>query len=275
MDLRIEGLTVEIGGRRLVDQLTVAVPNGSVLGLIGPNGSGKSTALRCVYRALRQTAGAVWIGGTNTADLSLRENAQALAALTQDGTSDFDFTAAEVIALGRTPFQRGNQPLTGREIELCWWAMKKLDISHLADRGVLSLSGGERQRVLVARALVQEPKVIVLDEPTNHLDIRHQIGLLSLIKEIGVTAVVVLHDLNLAASTCDILGVLADGALVAAGNPAEVLTGNLISEVFGVDATIIDHPLTGHPQILYAVGDPAVTTPNNHLDNKGDLEHEV
>ncbi|MDG4787776.1 ABC transporter ATP-binding protein [Micromonospora sp. WMMD1102] len=137
--------------------------------------------------------------------------------------------------------------------------MARLDIVHLADRGVLSLSGGERQRVLVARALVQEPEVLVLDEPTNHLDIRHQIELLSLLRDASLTVLVVLHDLNLAAATCDRIGVLSGGRLVAAGTPAEVLTAELVRDVFGVDATVVAHPLTGDPQLLYALT-PAQTT---------------
>ncbi|PDP89474.1 ABC transporter ATP-binding protein [Glycomyces fuscus] len=253
MDLRLEGVSVTVAGAELVRELSLEVPGGRVVGLVGPNGSGKSTALRCVYRALRPTHGTVWLDGEDLSGLSLRRSARSVAALTQEGGGDLDFTAAELVALGRTPHQRGNRPLDARERELCREAMERMDVAHLADRGVLSLSGGERQRVLVARCLVQEPRVLVLDEPTNHLDVRHQIGLLSLIRRTGVTVLVVLHDLNLAAAVCDRIGVLSGGSLVAAGTPREVLVPELVERVFGVRATVVPHPLTGDPQLLYTL----------------------
>ncbi|MEV5814870.1 ABC transporter ATP-binding protein [Streptomyces mutabilis] len=253
MDLRLDELSVVTNGSTLVRALSLEVADGQVVGLVGPNGSGKSTALRCVYRALRPTSGTVWLGEQDLTRLPLRHSARTVAAMTQDGGVDFDFTVEEVVALGRAPHLRGNQALSGRERELCERAMEQLDIGHLAQRGVLTLSGGERQRVLLARALVQEPKVLVLDEPTNHLDVRHQVDLLSLLRGSGLTVLVVLHDLNLAAAACDRLGVLSRGRLVASGAPAEVLTTELVGDVFGVRASVVPHPLTGDPQLLYSL----------------------
>ncbi|CAM5232538.1 ABC transporter ATP-binding protein [Streptomyces spiroverticillatus] len=259
MDLRLDRLSVEIDGRTLVRELSLDVPSGQVVGLVGPNGSGKSTALRCVYRALTPSSGVVRAGEHTLTDLTVRRCAQLVAAMTQDGSVDLDFTVEEVVALGRTPHLRGNQQLGPRERELCTRVMDRLDIRHLARRGILTLSGGERQRVLLARALVQEPKILVLDEPTNHLDVRHQVELLSLLRGSGLTTLVVLHDLNLAAAACDRLGVLSEGRLVAAGPPEDVLTTELVAEVFGVEASIVPHPLTGGPQLLYSL--PAKGTP--------------
>ncbi|QKV90883.1 ABC transporter ATP-binding protein [Streptomyces sp. NA02950] len=251
MTLRVSELSVEAAGRTLVDRLTLDVAAGRVVGLVGPNGSGKSTALRCVYRALRPTSGAVLLDGTDLASVPLRDSARSIAALTQESHTELDFTVAEVVALGRTPHTRGNGPLTDRERELCRAAMERLDVAHLADRSVLTLSGGERQRVLVARALVQEPRVLVLDEPTNHLDVRHQVRLLSFLRGAELTVVTALHDLNLAAAVCHRIAVLNHGSLVASGDPAEVLTAALVREVFGVHATVVRHPRTGVPQLLY------------------------
>ncbi|MCP9211967.1 ABC transporter ATP-binding protein [Streptomyces sp. NEAU-Y11] len=251
MTLRLRELSVQAAGRTLVDRLSLDVAAGRMVGLVGPNGSGKSTALRCVYRALRPTSGAVLLDGTDLASVPLRESARSIAALTQESHTELDFTVAEVIALGRTPHSRGNGPLTGRERELCRTAMDRLDVAHLADRSVLTISGGERQRVLVARALVQEPRVLVLDEPTNHLDVRHQVRLLSFLRGAELTVLTALHDLNLAAAVCDRIAVLSHGCLVASGAPAEVLTPELVREVFGVDATVVRHPRTGTPQLLY------------------------
>jgi iron complex transport system ATP-binding protein len=253
MELALDALGVDIDGHALVRGLSLTAQDGQVTGLVGPNGSGKSTALRCVYRALTPTTGTVWLGGRDLTALLRAESARSVAALTQENGSELDFTVAEVVALGRTPHLRGNQALGPRERALCREAMARLDVLHLADRGVLTLSGGERQRVLAARALVQEPAVLVLDEPTNHLDIRHQIRLLSLLRHSGVTVLVVLHDLNLAAAVCDRIGVLDGGRLVATGTPREVLTPDLVRDVFGVEATVVPHPLTGDPQLLYSL----------------------
>ncbi|WP_448319932.1 ABC transporter ATP-binding protein [Streptomyces sp. CO7] len=253
MELRLDGLSVVTDGRSLVRDLSLNVEAGQVVGLVGPNGSGKSTALKCVYRALRPSSGTVLVGERQLTHLTVRRSAQVVAAMTQDSAVDLDFTVEEVVALGRTPHLQGNRVLSRRERELCERAMDRLGIRHLARRGVLTLSGGERQRVLLARALVQEPKILVLDEPTNHLDVRHQVELLSLLRGSGLTVLIVLHDLNLAAAACDRLGILRDGRLVTAGAPEDVLTPELVHEVFGVRASVVSHPLTGHPQLLYSL----------------------
>jgi iron complex transport system ATP-binding protein len=251
MRLRLEGISVETDGRALVRALHLDVPSGEVVGLIGPNGSGKSTALRCVYRALRPTTGAVFLDDTALTDLTLRTSARLIGALTQESHSELDFTVAEIVALGRAPHLRDSQAVSRAERDLCAQAMHQLDVDHLADRSVLTLSGGERQRVLIARALVQQPRVLVLDEPTNHLDIRHQVELAGLLRDCGLTVLVALHDLNLAAATCDRLAVLRSGELVSTGHPSEVLTPDLIRDVFGVDVTVVTHPVTGITQLLY------------------------
>ncbi|WP_405608731.1 ABC transporter ATP-binding protein [Streptomyces sp. NBC_01511] len=253
MELTLDGVTFAVDGTTLVRDLSLHAGTGEVVGLVGPNGSGKSTALRCVYRALTPTGGTVLVDGLDLTALSLRRSARAVAAMTQDSSVDLDFTVEEVVTLGRAPHLRGNQTLSERERDLVTDTMARLDIGPLAHRGILTLSGGERQRVLVARALVQEPKILVLDEPTNHLDVRHQIQLLSLLRGSGLTVLVVLHDLNLAAAACDRLGVLAEGRLVAAGTPEEVLTAELLRDVFGVLADVVRHPHSGDPQLLYTL----------------------
>jgi iron complex transport system ATP-binding protein len=259
MRVRLDGISVEVDGRALVKALHLDVPSGQIVGLIGPNGSGKSTTLRCVYRALKPSAGTVYLGDTDLTDYKLRDSARLVAALTQETHSELDFTVAEIVAMGRAPHLRDIQGLSKAEQELCAAAMAQLDVTHLAHRSVLTLSGGERQRVLIARALVQQPKVLVLDEPTNHLDIRHQVELAGLLKDSGLTVLVALHDLNLAAATCDLLAVLCGGELIATGKPADVLTPAMVGEVFGVEATVITHPVTGATQLLY--DHSPVTTP--------------
>jgi iron complex transport system ATP-binding protein len=258
VDLRLDRLGVAIGGIPIIRDLTLSAPSGSVLGVIGPNGSGKTTALRSVYRALRPDTGVVRVGDLDLWRLPRGEAARTVAAVTQQHHSHLDFTVAETVAMGRHPHGRIGES----ERALCREAMRRVDVAHLADRGVLTLSGGETQRVLVARALVQEPRILVLDEPTNHLDLRHQLGLLSLIAHAGLTVVAVLHDLNLAAAVCDRLAVLSGGRLVATGTPEEVLTAELLSTVFGVDAEVVPHPRTGRPQLLFSVPEPVTTEGN-------------
>ncbi|MEV7550269.1 ABC transporter ATP-binding protein [Amycolatopsis sp. NPDC089917] len=249
--LSLNALSVEVAGSTLIRELCLDVGAGEVVGLLGPNGSGKSTALRCVYRALKPSGGAVLLDGTDLAEQGLRDTARRIAALSQDSRADLDFTVEEVVALGRSPHQRGNLRLSARERELCRDAVRRMDITHLAQRSVLTLSGGERQRVLVARALVQEPEVLVLDEPTNHLDVRHQVELLKFLRDCGLTVLVALHDLNLAAAVCHRIAVLRGGSLAACGTPAEVLTPETVRAVFGVDVTPVTHPVTGALQLLY------------------------
>ncbi|GGK74710.1 ABC transporter ATP-binding protein [Sphaerisporangium melleum] len=266
MELRLDGVSVEVAGRALVRELRLDVGAGEVVGLIGPNGSGKSTTLRCVYRALRPTAGAVLLNGADLAAMTLRDSARVIAALTQESHGELDFTVEEVVALGRTPHLPHSRALSREERELCRRAMARVDVGHLAGRGVLTLSGGERQRVLIARALVQQPRVLVLDEPTNHLDVRHQVELVTLLRSCGLTVLVALHDLNLAAATCDRLGLLSGGRLVTTGRPADVLTPELVRRVFGVDATVVRHPRTGATQLLYDLTTPAGTAADGHDD---------
>lgn len=147
MELSLDGVTFALDGRTLVRDLSLHVGTGRVIGLVGPNGSGKSTALRCVYRALRPTGGTVLVDRRDLTSLTLRESARALAAMTQDSSVDLDFTVEEVVALGRAPHLRGNQNLSERERDLVTATMARLDIGHLAHRGILTLSGGERQRL--------------------------------------------------------------------------------------------------------------------------------
>lgn len=251
MDLRIEDLTIAIGKTIVVRELSLKLEPGKIAGIIGPNGSGKSTVLRCVYRALKPTRGAVYIAGTELSTLSHRASARKVAALPQNSTGDLDFTVAEMVALGRAPHRDRGRPTTRNDRRICEDAMERMAVSHLADRGVLSLSGGERQRVLIARALAQTPRVLILDEPTNHLDLRHQIQLLRILREMKLSVLIVLHDLNLTAAVCDAVSVMDGGRLVAHGTPSHVLTRELLRDVFAIDATVTRHPVTRAPQVLY------------------------
>jgi iron complex transport system ATP-binding protein len=243
MDVRLDHVTVD----RILHGVDLHAGAGEVHGIVGPNGSGKSTTLRCVYRALKPSGGVIRLDGTDIATAKIRDTAKNLAALTQDSHVEFDFTVAEVVAMGRLPHRA--TPRQDEEIQAD--ALSRVDATHLADRSFLTLSGGERQRVLIARALAQQPKVLVLDEPTNHLDISHQLAVLDVVRGLGVTVLAVLHDLNLAAAYCDRLHVLDHGRVVRSGKPAEVLTPEVLHEVFHVRAHVVRHPTSGVPQLLF------------------------
>ncbi|WP_037851252.1 ABC transporter ATP-binding protein [Streptomyces sp. NRRL S-340] len=248
MRVDIEDVTVEAAGRRLVEDVRLTVEPGAFVGLVGPNGSGKSTLLRCVYRALRPAAGTVRLDGEDLHARDARGAARVLAALPQESSAGFDYTVAETVAMGRTP-HRGRTAAADREI--CERAMARTGVAHLADRGLLTLSGGEKQRVLMARALAQQPRVLVLDEPTNHLDIAHQLDVLALVRDSGPTVLAALHDLNLAAAHCDLLYVIHAGRIAACGPPHDVLRPELLAEVFGVRAHRVRHPETGAVRLLF------------------------
>ncbi|MGK5641375.1 ABC transporter ATP-binding protein [Streptomyces sp. URMC 126] len=251
MRVDIEDLSVEVAGARLVRDVELRAESGQFVGVVGPNGSGKSTLLRCVYRALRPTYGRVLLDGDDLHGLTAREGARRLAALPQESGGEFDFTVAEVVAMGRMPHQRAAGRTSREDTDVCAAALERVGAGHLAERGFLTLSGGEKQRVLIARALAQQPRVLVLDEPTNHLDISQQLEVLALVRESGLTVLAALHDLNLAATHCDVLYVVHGGRLVASGPPDEVLTAGLLADVFGVRAHRVPHPVSGVPQLLF------------------------
>ncbi|WP_019853978.1 ABC transporter ATP-binding protein [Actinopolyspora mortivallis] len=253
MHVTLDGVSVHHAGATLVRDLTLHARGGEVLGLVGPNGSGKSTALRCVYRAIRPSSGTVWLGNTRLEELSPGESARTVAAVTQGNEVGLDFTVAETVAMGRFPHPARSRDTAESVESLCRAAMLRTDIADLAGRGLLSLSGGQRQRVMIARALVQQPNVLVLDEPTNHLDVRHRISLLRYLRECGLTVLVALHDLNLAALCCDRIAVFGDGSVTSTGTPAEVLTPETVRRVFGVTPDVVPHPRTGVPQLHYAL----------------------
>ncbi|MEU2630303.1 ABC transporter ATP-binding protein [Kitasatospora sp. NPDC007106] len=251
MRIDIEDLTVRLAGRDVLTGARLFAAEGETVGLVGPNGSGKSTLLRTVYRHLRPHAGRVLLAGRDLRSLGAAEAARRIAALPQERGAEADFTVREMVALGRTPYQRAFAGESAADRELVAEALAEVGLQGHEHRGFASLSGGERQRALLARAFAQQPKVLVLDEPTNHLDVQHQIDLLALLRARRRTTLISLHDLNAAASLCDRLHVLDRGAVVASGPPREVLTAELLAEVFGVRAAVVDHPLTGDPLIAF------------------------
>lgn len=232
MRLDLRGVSVHLDGRPIVHEAGLLVAEGEFVALVGPNGCGKSTLMRTIYRALRPSAGLISVDGDDVHGLSWRESARRTAVVAQETPAELDFTVGEVVLMGRTPYDR----VAVADEQRCARALDRVGLAGAAERVYATLSGGEKQRALIARALVQETRLLLLDEPTSHLDIRHQLEVLHLVRELGVATLAVLHDLNQAAAFCDRLYVMSAGRILAGGPPADVLTPELISEVYGVRA---------------------------------------
>ncbi|WP_412126278.1 ABC transporter ATP-binding protein [Streptomyces subrutilus] len=253
-ELVVEGLRYEVDGHTLLHGVDLTARPGETVGVVGPNGSGKTTLLRCVYGTLRPTAGRILLDGADAGALGVKDRARKVAVVPQDASGTFGLTVREVVAMGRSPHKRFWEQDGPDDVRRVATALDTVGAGAFAARRFDELSGGERQRALVARALVQDPGLLALDEPTNHLDIRYQLEVLGLVRALPATALLVLHDLNLAALFCDRLYVLADGRVAASGPPAEVLTEDLLAEVYGVRATVQVHPATGAAHIVYLPG---------------------
>jgi len=248
--LQAVNLHCAIGTRPVLRDIGLQVLPSEIVGVVGPNGSGKSTLLRTLAGVLPASAGTVLLGGCALAAMRPRQRARAVAFLGQEETLLDGLTVHDAVALGRTPHR---PPWAGGDLaerRAVAEALSAVDMLHAIDRRVEQLSGGERRRVLLARAVAQQAPLLVLDEPTNHLDARHQLDLAALLRSLQRTVVVAMHDLDLAASTCDRLVILHRGQVHAAGPAHTVLTPDTVREVFGVDATPVIHPHTGATHLL-------------------------
>ncbi|MEO1638239.1 MAG: ABC transporter ATP-binding protein [Pseudomonadota bacterium] len=225
------------GAPMLLDEISFDLAPGRVLGIAGPNGAGKTTLLRLLYRYHRPVTGPILVDGDDIWALPARDVAQRVAAVLQEQPSDFALTVWEIVALGRTPHRRGFASGNGaHDTAIIESVLARLDLTALAHRQLGTLSGGERQRVMIARAMAQEPRLLILDEPTNHLDIRHQLEVLALIRTLPLTIVTSLHDLNLAADVCDDILLLQHGQQIGFGAPSDVLSEAAVSTAFHVHA---------------------------------------
>ena len=256
--LSSERISIRAGGRLLVDGVDCTVEPGSLTALVGPNGAGKSTLLRALAAIQRPETGSVTFDDRDLFGLPRRERARLVALVEQDASTELTLTAESVVALGRVPHLSVWQSVDAESRRIVDEAIAAVGMDDFRRREFVTLSGGERQRVLLAKAIAQEPALLLLDEPTNPLDIRAQLSTLALLRDIageGTTVLAALHDLTLAASWCDSVIVLREGRVVAAGPTDATLTPTLIREVYGVDATVLTHPVSGKPVI--ALGLPA------------------
>lgn len=256
--LAARGLAAGYPGRRVIEGLDLEIAPGRITMIIGANACGKSTLLSVLARVNSPLGGRVELDGTDVATVPRRTFAQTVGLLPQHPSAPDGLTVAELVSRGRHPhrgvFQRWNAADTARVAE----AMARTGVAELADRPVGDLSGGQRQRVWIAMALAQDPRILLLDEPTTFLDLSHQIEVLDLLRDLnrtdGTTIVVVLHELNLAARYADELVVMSHGRIVAHGSASDVLTADVISEAFSLDALVIPDPLTRTPLVVPVPG---------------------
>ncbi|MET9952919.1 ABC transporter ATP-binding protein [Streptomyces sp. NPDC006339] len=252
--LSTRSLTLAYEERTVVQELDLAIPDGKVTVIVGPNACGKSTTLRALGRLLRPRSGAVLLDGEELAKLPTKRIAQQIGLLPQTPVAPEAITVADLVARGRQPHQAWWRQWSDEDERAVVDAMERTDVSELADRSVDELSGGQRQRVWIAMALAQETDLLLLDEPTTYLDIAHQVEVLDLVRRLnhvrGRTVVIVLHDLNQAARYADHLVAMKAGRVVAEGAPGEVVTAELVREVFGLESVVVPDPVTGSPLVV-------------------------
>jgi iron complex transport system ATP-binding protein len=254
MKLETKDLSVTLGGQEIVHQISLQVDRGDFVGLIGPNGSGKTTLLKSIYRVLKPSGGVATLDGRDIHALSHRESAQNLGVVSQFTNLSFDFTVEEIVLMGRSPHKgrfSGDNQQDYAIVEDC---LRQVDMLDFRGRSFLTLSGGEKQRILLARALAQQVKLLLLDEPTNHLDIKYQIQIMDVVKRTGMGVLAALHDLNLTLMYCTYLYVLKSGKLVAQGRPEDIITEDLIRQVYEVECQVLRHPKTGQLYVIYFPG---------------------
>lgn len=252
--IRVQHVTKTYGGRPVVQAVGFEVAAGETLGIIGPNGSGKSTLLKLLAGIEAPDTGAIELDARRVSSYSRKQLARMLAVLEQDALPPVGFTVREVVEMGRFPFQNWLGEEERDSSTLIAGIMRQLSLERLAQRTLDGLSGGERQRVALAKVMIQEPRILLLDEPTTYLDIGYQVQMMDMVerwkRKSGLTVVAVLHDLNLAAHYCDRLLVMKEGRTMAVGTPCEVMTEELINQVYGTLPVVVKHPVSGSPQLL-------------------------
>jgi iron complex transport system ATP-binding protein len=255
MTLRADNVTLAYDGHVVVRELSVTVPEGGFTAIVGPNACGKSTLLRALVRMLKPRAGAVLLDGAAISSLPTKQVARRIGLLPQSSTAPDGITVADLVARGRHPHQSLLRQWSREDERAVGEAMAHTRVDDLAERLVDELSGGQRQRVWLAMALAQETPLMLLDEPTTFLDIAHQMEVLDLCAELheqGRTLVAVLHDLNHACRYATHLIAMREGAIVAQGEPAEVVDAALVEEVFGLPCQVVPCPETGAPMVVPA-----------------------
>lgn len=225
--------------REILNGVNIAVRQGQFVGIVGSNGCGKSTLLKIIYRVLKAKSGQVIYNGKDIQKYTLKEMARKIAVVGQFNDTTFDTTVLDVVLMGRLPFKARWQSFDQKDYQLALASLEKVDMLRYQDKSLSTLSGGEKQRIFLARALTQQPELIILDEPTNHLDIRFQLEILKIVKSLGIGVLATMHDLSLIANFCDYIYALKDTKMHSSGKPIELLTPENIKTIFGVECKVV------------------------------------
>ncbi|MCM3411747.1 ABC transporter ATP-binding protein [Metabacillus litoralis] len=249
-----EGITAGYDNKTILHDVSISIPSNKISIIIGANGCGKSTLLKTMARLIKPTSGQVTLGGKSIHSIPSKQLARVVGLLPQSPIVPEGITVSDLVGRGRFPHQSFLKGWTKKDYEAVAEAMEMMKITEFADRHIDELSGGQRQRVWIAMALAQQTDILFLDEPTTYLDITYQVEILDLLTDLnqkyGTTIVMVLHDINLSARYANHIFALHKGKLVAEGAPKEVITSELIEDIFGLNCTVVEDPVSGSPSVV-------------------------
>lgn len=252
--ITLSDIKFSYNGKPVIDDLSLSVRGGAWMGLIGPNGTGKTTLLKLISGALIPNAGKIEVGNKPISSYSRKEMARLLAVVPQVSPFAFAFSALEIVLMGRSPYLKHFGFETAADLEIAEKAMRKTDAWQFRNRPIDELSGGERQRVMIARALAQQPRILLLDEPTTFLDIKHQLDIMEILSDLnrnqGLTIISAIHDINLAISYCSKIALIYNGKVHKQGTPEEVISYTNLKEIFGAEVYVGVNELTGKPYYI-------------------------
>ncbi|GLX79239.1 ABC cobalamin uptake system ATPase BtuD [Thalassotalea insulae] len=255
VQIQAQNINWQIDGKTIVEDVSFTVAKNETFGIVGPNGAGKTSLLKCLYQEYPLSSGQVLLDGMPLDLFDRREVAQKIAVVSQLHEAVFNLTVLDIVNMGLIPYKTLFARNTDQDRQLIAQALTTVDLLDKQHQVFNTLSGGEQQRCLIARAIVQRPQVLIMDEPTNHLDVFYQHQILSMVKKLGLTLIMTIHDLNLAAQYCDRLLLLSGGQVLACDTPDIVLQASRLKEVFHLDCLVDRNPLTEKVRVTYAMID--------------------
>ena len=248
----VNNLNYRVNDKNILQSVSIKVKDGQFVGILGPNGSGKTTLLKHIYRVLPVNSNVIFVNGIDITETSIRQSSKFMTVMRQENTSVFDYTNLEMVLMGRSPHKKIYETANCKDLDIALSSLKYVGMFDYKDRLFNTLSGGEKQRVLMARSLAQETDIFILDEPTNHLDVYYQWNLMKLIKRLNKTVLAVFHDLSIALEYCDYIYVLNDGKNIIEGEAVEVLSKEILRDVFRVDGEIITTSNSNKRVVIYS-----------------------
>ncbi|MDO6447198.1 ABC transporter ATP-binding protein [Colwellia sp. 1_MG-2023] len=249
--LQAENVSWQINNKHIINDVSFTAIKGETVGIVGPNGAGKTSLLKCLYQENKMTSGKVTLSDTSLDLFDRKDIAKKVAVVAQQHEAVFNLTVFDIVHMGLIPHKAFFESNTDSDIELIDKALSQVNLQDKKYQVFNTLSGGEQQRCLIARAIVQRPEILIMDEPTNHLDIYYQHQILSIVKQLGLTLIMTIHDLNLAAQYCDRLLLLSQGEVKAFDDTENVLTAALIKDTFSIDCLVDKNPLTEKMRVTY------------------------